>query len=124
MDFSKFQPCRPLNRPAPKPIPKPSEIIIPTLKPIPDCTLCVEPMVYVRKCRSCRQAWCRSCDENIAKCPYCRTEIPGRRDQEAEQIEDNLNWYYESDSESEVVSTEYDFDDVDAFVAYLLTTRT
>lgn len=78
IDFSKFRPCRPLDKPEPKPL----VYVLPTF---PDCSICMDSLIYQRKCKQCKQAWCRDCDKNIAICPYCRTDIIGRHEQAQNQ---------------------------------------
>ena len=68
------------------------------LKEIEECTICTEPMTTRKNCRACHQSWCRKCDRNIAKCPYCREQISGRDFQAFRQERENYNWYASSDA--------------------------
>lgn len=68
------------------------------VKVLEDCTICTEPMRVAKHCRSCKQEWCRKCDRNISKCPYCRVVISGRQEQARVQARNNHNWYASSEA--------------------------
>ena len=63
-----------------------------------DCNICCNIATSTRSCRSCKQEWCSSCDRDIARCPYCRADIPGRQVQARVQARENYNWYASSDA--------------------------
>jgi hypothetical protein len=78
--FSKFRPTRPSTKPVPVLKFDPSKLPeLPELPKHPDCAICLEPMVYRRRCRTCHQFWCRDCDKSLFDCPFCRTYIPMRK---------------------------------------------
>lgn len=63
-----------------------------------ECTICCNTTNTTCNCRSCHQKWCSKCDRNIATCPYCRADIPGRQAQADAQARENVNWYSSSDA--------------------------
>lgn len=99
MSSTTIRPCRPLDY-KPRVIPR---VYLPT------CGICQKPCFEndFKNCEKCTQNWCKKCDKNIPKCPYCRKEINGREKQIITQTVRNLLWYYESsdDDASETSET-------------------
>lgn len=63
-----------------------------------DCSICLDALTNPNRCHQCKQSWCKSCDNNIFKCPFCRLLIPGREQQSRQHDNSIINEYIRQDS--------------------------